>query len=229
VTDKLNSIYKKLYSYFGPQHWWPGKTPFEVMVGAILTQNTNWLNVEKAINNLKKRKLLYPRKLYNLPQEKLALLIKPAGYFNVKAKRLKEFLNFLFNCHGGSVKKMSSEDTLDLRQQLLSVNGIGPETADSILLYALNKPVFVVDVYTKRILSRHHFIKDDASYAEVQNLFMKNLTRDVKLFNEYHALLVKLGKEFCLKNKPKCDICLLGKSKSQIQVVFKTWQRRSDA
>ncbi len=205
----LDSIYQKLYSYFGPQHWWPANSPFEVIVGAILTQNTSWINVEKAVDNLKKRKLLEPDKLYRLSQKRLASLIVPAGYYNIKAKRLKKFLRFFFKSYQGSLKKMSIEDTQGLRRQLLFVNGIGPETADSILLYALDKPVFVVDAYTKRILLRHRLIQENAAYGEVQNFFMQNLDSEVKLFNEYHALLVKLGKEFCLKNKPRCKICPL--------------------
>lgn len=209
MKRKLYLIYQKLYSYFGPQHWWPASSPFEVMVGAILTQNTNWGNVEKAINNLKKNKLLSQDALFRLSHKRLASLIRPAGYYNIKAKRLKEFLAFLFKVYRGSVKRISKTDTLTLHRRLLSINGIGPETADSILLYALDRPVFVVDAYTKRILSRHRFIKEDSSYEEVQNLFMQNLKNDVKLFNEYHALLVKLGKDFCLKSKPKCDICPL--------------------
>jgi len=209
MARRLECIYQKLYSSFGSQRWWPADTPFEVMTGAILTQNTSWLNVEKAINNLKKHKLLQPHKLYILSHKRLASLIRPAGYYNIKAKRLKNFLRFFIKHYEGSVKKMSRIATPCLRQQLLSVNGIGPETADSILLYALNKPVFVVDAYTKRVLLRHRFISADADYDKIQNLFMKNLKRGVKLFNEYHALLVKLGKEFCLKNKPRCGICPL--------------------
>lgn len=209
MRRELNLIYKKLYSRFGPQYWWPAQTPFEVMAGAILTQNTNWLNVEKAIDNLKKYNLLAPDKLYKLPHRRLALLIRPAGYYNIKAKRLKSFLKFFIKHYKNSLRSMSAQDTGSLRQQLLSIKGIGPETADSILLYALGRPVFVVDAYTKRILLRHGFIRDDAGYHEMQNLFMQNLKSGVKLFNEYHALLVKLGKDFCLKNKPKCDICPL--------------------
>jgi len=205
----LKGIYKKLYSYFGPQAWWPGDSPFEVMVGAILTQNTSWANVEKAIKNLKTSKLLSPLKLYRLPSKKLALLIRPAGYYNIKAKRLKNFLEFFINHYRGSLKEISQKTSKVLRQQLLCVNGIGPETADSILLYALNKPVFVVDAYTKRIFLRHKLIKDSGSYAQVQDLFMRNLKPSAKLFNEYHALLVKLGKDFCLKDKPKCRLCPL--------------------
>ncbi len=208
MKPELNRIYKKLYSYFGPQHWWPGDSPFEIIVGAILTQNTSWLNVEKAINNLKKHKVLAADKLYKLPPKRLALLIRTAGYYNIKAERLKNFLKFFLKHYQG-LKGMLKSDTLTLREQLLGVKGIGPETADSILLYALNKPIFVVDAYTKRILSRHRLIPESADYHQTQNLFMQNLKKSVKLFNEYHALLVKLGKEFCLKNKPKCDRCPL--------------------
>ncbi len=179
------------------------------MVGAILTQNTNWGNVEKAIGNLKKHKLLNPRRLRGLTHKELSRLIMPAGCYNVKAKRLKNFLRFLFERYKGDINKMSVVDTAVLRSQLLSVNGIGPETADSILLYGLHKPVFVVDAYTKRIISRHGFIKEDTAYADVQKLFMDNLKRQEKLFNEYHALLVKLAKDFCRKSKPKCDSCPL--------------------
>jgi endonuclease-3 related protein len=216
MTLNLNLLYNKLYSHFGPQHWWPAETSFEVIVGAILTQNTNWLNVEKAIKNLKDKKLLTPVKLHRLTQKRLAPFIKSTGYYNIKAKRLKEFLNFLFRSYQGSLIRLSLVDTQILRMQLLNVNGIGPETADSILLYALNKPVFVIDAYTKRILLRHRFIKEDFDYEGIQNLFMKILKKDIKLYNEYHALLVKLGKEYCLKNKPKCNMCPLGKSKIQI-------------
>jgi len=211
MRRKLGAIYNRLFAYFGPQHWWPADSAFEVIVGAILAQNTNWLNVEKAINNLKKDKLLHPLKLYRLSQKRLAGLVRPAGYYNIKAKRLKEFLAFLFKNYQGDIKKMPLTDALVLRQQLLSVKGIGPETADSILLYALNKPIFVIDAYTRRILLKHRFIKEDATYEEIQNLFMQNLKADVKLFNEYHALLVKLGKDFCLKNKARCSGCPLRK------------------
>ncbi|MBI4972345.1 MAG: endonuclease III domain-containing protein [Candidatus Omnitrophica bacterium] len=209
MTRELPSIYKKLSACFGPQAWWPADTAFEVMVGAILTQNTNWGNVEKAIDNLKKYNLLSPSRLYQISQRRLATLIKPAGYFNIKARRLRHFLDFLLQTYEGNIKYLAREDLAKLRQRLLSVNGIGPETADSILLYALEKPIFVIDAYTKRILTRHRLIKANATYDEVQDLFMKNLKTQVKLFNEYHALLVRLGKEYCLKNKPRCDICPL--------------------
>ena len=209
MNQQLTLIYRKLYSYFGAQHWWPADKRFEVIVGAILTQNTNWLNVEKALRNLKKHKLLSPDRLYRLSQQRLAALIRPTGYYNIKAKRLKEFLKFFFKTYQGKIRKMSLVDTHNLRWQLLSVNGIGPETADSILLYALDKPVFVIDAYTKRILTRHRLIKKDARYDQIQNIFMRNLRPEAKLFNEYHALLVRLGKETCLKAKPKCAVCPL--------------------
>lgn len=213
MKTRLRSIYKKLYRSFGPQRWWPAETPFEVMVGAVLTQNTNWGNVEKAIANLKENKLLELRLMYKLPQRRLAALIRPAGYYNIKALRLKNLLQFLVDSCGGDFKKICARNIQDSRRQLLSVNGIGPETADSILLYALNKPVFVVDAYTKRIFSRHGLAKEDDSYDAVQKIFMQNLKKDVKLFNEYHALLVRLGKEFCLKGKPKCESCPLKQEK----------------
>jgi len=215
MRQRLNSIYRKLYSCFGPQYWWPAETPFEVMVGAIFTQNTSWLNVEKALDNLKKKRLLKPDRLYRISHKRLAALIKPAGYYNVKAKRLKSFLGFFMKHYQGNYRKMSLGHTQALRQELLSVNGIGPETADSILLYALGKPIFVVDAYTKRIFTRHNFIPEGVDYQETQNLFMRNLKKRVKLFNEYHALLVKLGKEFCLKNKPRCQVCPLKSQKAK--------------
>jgi endonuclease-3 related protein len=207
----LELIYRKLHSYFGPQYWWPAKSRFEVIIGAILTQNTSWQNVEKALANLKKAKTLSARKLHRMPRGKVARLIKPAGFFNIKSKYLKGFLRFYFENYQGDVKKLIKQDSGILRRQLLSVSGIGPETADSILLYALDKPVFVVDAYTKRIFSRHRFIRKDAAYNEVQNLFSKNLKNEVKLYNEYHALLVRLAKDYCLKNNPKCSLCPLRK------------------
>jgi len=209
LSNTLKKSYNKLLKTFGPQHWWPGDTPFEVIVGAILTQNTAWTNVEKAIHNLKKAKLLTPGKLHDLSQDEIAKYIRPAGYFNIKAKRLKHFLNYLFDNYGGNLKKMFKKRTDAVRRELLSVNGIGPETADSILLYAGDHPVFVVDAYTKRIFSRHQVVKADAEYHDIQELFMKNLPHDVKMFNEYHALIVKAGKDFCRTRKPLCSRCPL--------------------
>lgn len=204
----LLEIFEKLYSFYGPQHWWPGDSPFEVAVGAILTQNTNWTNVEKAINNLKASKALNPKKLMDMPIERLAILIRPVGYFNIKAKRLKAFISFLMDNYGGNMERMRKDNAKSLRRKLLLINGIGPETADSILLYALNKPVFVIDAYTRRILSRHRIMDYKASYDEYQRLFHEELDEDISLFNEYHALFVRLGKEFC-KPKPRCNSCPL--------------------
>jgi endonuclease III related protein len=208
MSEKLALMYKKLYACFGPQHWWPGETPFEVAVGAILTQNTNWSNVEKAIANLKKDKVLSPKALHDLSPARLASLIRPAGYFNIKAKRLKNFIGLLINEYHGSMSKMAKEDLRSIRKKLLSVNGIGPETADSIMLYALEKPVFVIDAYTKRVLSRHNILDHDASYDAFQTLFHLKLKKDVSLFNEYHALFVRLAKENC-RTKPLCAGCPL--------------------
>jgi endonuclease-3 related protein len=208
--DILLKIYSSLYDYFGPLNWWPGATPFEVMVGAILTQNTSWSNVEKAINNLKKENLLEPRKLYRINQEELAQLIKPSGYYNIKARRLKNFVNIFVNDFEGSTEKMFSGDGRKLRKKLLNVNGIGPETADSILLYAGRKPFFVVDAYTKRIFSRHKLITKNSTYYEIQEFFIKNLDKDVKLFNEFHAQIVMLGKTICTSRNPDCAKCPIG-------------------
>jgi endonuclease-3 related protein len=205
----LLKIYQKLYQSFGPQYWWPGETPFEIAVGAILTQNTNWGNVEKAINNLKNQDALSAKAINEMPGKKLSELIRPAGYFNIKAKRLISFINFLMNNYNGSMKRMKNDDIYSLRGKLLSVNGIGPETADSILLYALGKPIFVIDAYTKRVLSRHGIMEHDELYEKFQELFHSSLEKDVKLFNEYHALFVRAGKTFCKRKKPLCDECPL--------------------
>ncbi len=204
----LLEIYNKLYAFYGPQHWWPGDSPFEVAVGAILTQNTNWSNVEKAIANLKAAHVLSALALHRMPAAELAFLIRPSGYFNIKAGRLKAFLALILAKYGGSMKIMGKGDMTSLRQELLNVHGIGPETADSILLYALGKPVFVIDAYTKRVLSRHGIFDYSASYDEYQQLFHEVLDEDTKLFNEYHALLVMVGKDYC-KPKPRCDDCPL--------------------
>jgi deoxyinosine 3'endonuclease (endonuclease V)/endonuclease III-like uncharacterized protein len=212
VSSSLPSpldIFNILLKHFGPQRWWPGETPFEVMVGAILTQNTNWTNVEKAIGNLKRAGALDPETIDAMPEGKLAELIKPSGYFNIKAKRLKTFISYFMESYSGSIKKMKKKEPATLREELLSVPGIGQETADSIMLYALDMPVFVVDAYTKRIFSRHGFFSPDAAYREVQKFFMDCLPKDVKLYNEYHALIVRLAKERCAKRAGECEICIL--------------------
>jgi endonuclease-3 related protein len=208
MKNLLMKIYSKLYQAYGPRDWWPGETSFEVMVGAILTQNTSWRNVEKAIQKLKEKKVLSPEGIHRLKKSQFASLIKSSGYYRVKADRLKAFINFLYEEFNGDLKGMGREKLGELREKLLRVNGIGPETADSILLYGLKKPIFVIDAYTKRILSRHGVISEKTSYEEVQKLFMGHLPLDEKLFNEYHALLVYLGKTVC-KKIPRCDICPL--------------------
>ena len=209
--NKLFEIYEILLDHFGPQGWWPGETPFEIMVGAVLTQNTNWTNVSKAIANLRKEDLLSLEILHDLDVEFLAEKIRPAGYFNLKAARLKNLLNFVAREYNGSLEEMFAVDTHILREEILTVKGIGPETADSILLYAGNKPVFVVDDYTHRIFARHNIIAEEDGYHEIQEYFALSLPEDVPLFNEYHALIVRLGKEFCKKSKPLCSKCPLGK------------------
>ena len=204
----LMNIYQKLYQAYGPRDWWPAETSFEVMVGAILTQNTSWRNVEKAIQKLKGKGVLNPEGIHDLKKSQLASLIKSSGYYRVKTDRVKAFVNFLFEEFDGDLKRMGRERLGELREKLLGVKGIGPETADSILLYGLKKSIFVVDAYTKRILSRHKMISENTAYEEVQKLFMEHLPLDEKLFNEYHALLVHLGKTVC-KKIPRCDICPL--------------------
>jgi endonuclease-3 related protein len=218
TKEILEEIYQRLHKAFGPQYWWPAETPFEVIVGAILTQNTVWTNVEKAIRKLKEERLLTPKALKEIPEKRLARIIRSTGYYNQKAKKLKNFMQFLFDNYQGSLTRMFAEDFLSLRAKLLEINGIGLETADSILLYAGDKPIFVVDAYTRRILSRHQLIKPDATYSEIQNYFMDNLENEVRLFNEYHALLVRLGKEVC-RQKPDCSHCPLKDIESQIKYV----------
>ena len=205
----LDEAYRRLLEAFGPQQWWPGDSPFEVMVGAVLTQNTNWKNVERAINNLREADLLDPRALYDVPPEELEELIRPAGYFRLKTRRLRSLLQLLVERYDGSLEKMFAVDLTTLRHELLEVHGIGPETADSILLYAAEMPSFVVDTYTHRILSRHGWIGFDADYHAIRDYMQSSLPEDVALYNEYHALLVRLGKDYCRKSNPKCDQCPL--------------------
>ncbi len=203
----LVEYFKTALEKLGPQHWWPGETPFEVCVGAILTQNTNWTNVEKAITNLKARHLLEPKRLYAVPPVQLAQLIRPAGYFNIKTKRLRSFLKFLIDEYDGDLNRMFAERTESLRERLLSVKGIGPETCDSILLYAGNHPVFVVDAYTKRIFVRHQVISEEEDYHAIQDYFVRHLPTDRPLFNELHALIVNIGKNWCKSREPDCGHC----------------------
>ncbi len=200
-------IYAALCKAFGSLNWWPGETRLEIIVGAILTQNTNWNNVEKAIDNLKERGLINFDKLYALGADELAHLIRPAGYYNQKARKLREMLKYLKQEYNGNLDELGEQSLDVIRSQLLKLWGIGPETADSILLYAFNMPIFVVDAYTFRVLSRHNFIPEDYTYDEIQEFFMDNLAPEVPLFNQFHALFVELGKRYCGKRKPLCDSC----------------------
>jgi len=206
-TD-LHEIYDRLFTAFGPQHWWPAASRFEMIVGAILTQNTSWKNVEKALLSLKEESALNPVALRKMPQSKLARLIRSSGFFNIKALRLKAWITFLFDEYGGSLDRMFAEEGDLLRKKLLFVKGLGPETVDSILLYAGNYPSFVIDAYTRRIFSRHQMLDPKSPYETIQHFFMERLPVDPTLYNEYHALIVTLAKQFC-KKEPECAECPL--------------------
>jgi len=205
----LQSYYDALFRAYGPQHWWPGRTRFEIIVGAILTQNTSWTNVERAIRNLRREKLLSTLAIERVSPPRLARLIRSSGYFRQKARKLIAFVQFLRATHHGSLTKMFRTPTAVLREQLLAVHGIGPETADSILLYAGKHPVFVVDAYTRRILERHHLAHGKQSYEEIRALFERSLLLSASLFNEYHGLIVRTGKDFCRARAPLCENCAL--------------------
>ncbi|MFA5181259.1 MAG: endonuclease III domain-containing protein [Syntrophales bacterium] len=220
TSQWLITAYNALDDHFGNLHWWPGDSPLEIIVGAILTQNTAWQNVEKAIANLKAARLLSTDALLEMPESNLAALIRPSGYYNIKARRLKSFFTFLQDSFHGNLDVMLGEETRTLRDQLLQVKGIGEETADSILLYAGEKPVFVVDAYTHRILMRHGVIRERLAYGEIQRLFMESLPHDAPLYNQYHALLVNTGKNYCRK-KPRCQVCPLNKlNKPQVSDIY---------
>lgn len=207
MTDTLMKIYDLLYERFGPQNWWPAKTRFEVIVGAILTQSTSWRNVEKAISNLNDAGVLSPDGLLKTDIAKLAELIRPSGYYNTKARKLKAVADFLSENFGSDLDLLFGRPLDEVRRDLLGVYGIGPETADSILLYAGGFPSFVVDAYTRRIFGRLGIMPADLSYEEARNFFMENLPSSARLYNEYHALIVRLGKEVCISQNPKCNLC----------------------
>lgn len=211
AENRFLEIYNSLFDYFGPQNWWPGDSDLEMVVGAVLTQNTNWGNVRKAIQNLKKAGLLQLSVLTALSPEELAKYIRPAGYYNLKAKRLLNLLHMIVNEYEGNLNNLLEDELDNGRQNLLQVNGIGEETADSILLYAGGQKIFVVDAYTHRVFSRHNLLAEETSYQEIQEQFMDNLPADVALFNEYHALIVRVAKEFCKKKEPLCLQCPLQK------------------
>ena len=208
LRQTLQDIYHLLMAHYGPQHWWPAREPFEVIVGAILTQSAAWGNVEKAITMLKAAGALSPGALRQMPHSEVARLIHSSGYYNAKASKLKAFVNWLGEHYDDNLCRLFASDINTLRQQLLSIYGIGEETADSIILYAANKPIFVIDAYTRRIISRIGISLGGNSYSAYQTLFMENLSPDTQLFNEYHALLVCLAKNIC-RSRPVCPQCCL--------------------
>jgi endonuclease-3 related protein len=208
ANERLLDVYDRLYAAYGPQHWWPGDSAFEVIVGAILTQSAAWTNVEKALNNLKVAGALSPEAIDELPQGELARLVRPSGYYNAKARKLKAFVTLLDRGYGGDFETMLTAPTEELREALLSTHGLGPETADSILLYAAGRPVFVIDAYTRRTFSRLGFAPERDTYDGWQGLFVESLPLSAPLFNEYHALIVRLGKGACRK-QPLCRDCPL--------------------
>jgi endonuclease-3 related protein len=208
MTATPREVFERLFAAYGPQDWWPGETPLEVMVGAVLTQNTSWKNVELAIANLKQAGVHSFSSLYALDLQRLAELIRQAGYYRVKAARLHNLLRFVVERHGGSLAAMFAVGLPALREELLAVNGIGPETADAILLYAGHLPTFVVDAYTARVLKRHGGIEPEADYHSIKDFFESSLESDHQLYNEYHALLVRVGKQHC-RNRPQCSGCPL--------------------
>ncbi|MGH7885851.1 MAG: endonuclease III domain-containing protein [Thermodesulfobacteriota bacterium] len=205
---KIREFYSVLLDNYGAQKWWPAETRLECIIGAILTQNTSWKNVEKAISNLKNNSLINIDKLNTIPVNKLSNIIRPSGYYNVKAARLKNLIRFIIEDYGGKIEKMLNEETKILRDKLLRINGIGPETADTILLYALELRAFVIDKYSYRVLSRHSMIPENTTYDEMQQLIMDSIEEDIYIYNEFHALIVKVGKLHCGKTA-KCGGCPL--------------------
>lgn len=204
----LGRMYDALLAAYGPQGWWPGDSPTEIVIGAILTQNTNWKNVEKAIARMKEAGLLDWAALREVPIDRLAECIRPAGYFRIKAKRLKNFVAWLWNRHAGTLESLAHLSTQPLRKGLLGVSGIGRETADAILLYALSRPTFVVDAYTVRVARRHNLLAKSADYEALKSYFENHLPEDATLFNEFHALLVEVGKQHC-RRQARCEGCPL--------------------
>jgi endonuclease-3 related protein len=233
INQTLLDIYRRLMAHYGPQHWWPAQEPFEVIVGAILTQSAAWINVEKAIANLKDAGALSPAALRRMPQSEVARLVHPCGYYNAKAQKLKAFAHWFGEQYNDNLARLFASDVNHLRQQLLAIYGIGEETADSIILYAANKPVFVIDAYTRRIIGRMGLAPHNNSYSAFQSLFMTNLPADARLFNEYHALLVCLAKNVCQPH-PLCRQCCLnvaetgGMSPSSVQFPCSALTRNND-
>jgi endonuclease III related protein len=210
MQQRLLDIFNMLLESFGKRNWWPGETELEIIIGAVLTQNTSWKNVEKAIDNLKRHNAMDIDSLFKMDRETLALIIKSSGFYNIKSIRLKNIINVIYNEYSSNIIKLKNIYIWDVRERLLKINGIGKETADSIILYALDKPIFVVDVYTKRFLRNHRLYSEENDYDTIQRFFMKNLPNDTYLFNEFHALIVYLGQNFC-KKVPFCNKCPLNK------------------
>ncbi len=208
-TNNYSEAYRLLYDHFGPQNWWPGDTPFEIMVGAILTQNTNWSNVQKAIDNLKTENLLTYHTLSCLTADEISQMIRPAGYYNLKAQRLRNLFDMVATIYDGDLALFLGDELVSARENLLAVKGVGPETADSILLYACGHPVFVVDMYTHRVFSRHNMVEEETDYQTIQQVFTAHLPKDMQLYNEFHALIVRVAVTFCKKAKPLCEKCPL--------------------
>lgn len=209
VNNSFVEAYQRLYDHFGPQHWWPAEEPFEVMVGAVLVQNTQWKNAQKAIDNLREYDLLNYEKLSLLGATEIAEYIKSSGYYNLKSQRLKNLLDMIECQYDGDFSIFLADDALPARENLLGVKGVGPETADSILLYCCGYPVFVVDTYTHRVFSRHNMVDEETDYHTMQDVFVANLPQDRQLFNEFHALIVTVAARYCKKTKPLCGKCPL--------------------
>jgi endonuclease-3 related protein len=205
---RLLRLYDRLHRRYGPQRWWPARARFEIVVGAILTQNAAWRNVERAIARLRAAGALDVQTVLRLPSARLAALLRPSGTFRVKARRLRAFAAHVTRRHGGRLARLLALPLPALRDELRGIPGVGPETADAIALYAAGRPIFVVDAYTRRILARHRLVAPDADYAAVQALLMTHLPHDPALFNEFHALLVRVGKEHC-RTRPRCEGCPL--------------------
>jgi endonuclease III related protein len=204
----LKRHYALMRGHFGPTHWWPGDTPFEIAAGAILTQNTAWHNVEKALDNLRSAEALDPNTLLSMPVTQLETLLRPSGFFRVKTRRLQEFCAYLIERYGGDMIRLAATPLDRLRSELLAVHGIGPETADDILLYACGKPVFVVDAYTRRILSRHGLVPFSIGYEALRQVYETHLDTDLELFQDYHGQIVFTAKTFC-RSRPNCAGCPL--------------------
>jgi len=219
----LLKIYQCLYRHYGNRNWWPADSPFEVIIGAILTQNVSWPNAKKAINNLKSKNLLDAQRLNKSDATEIAPLIISSRYYNMKAQKIKNFLDFFFEDYNGDLISMSNDEMIPLRKKLLKIKGLGEETVDSILLYACGKPIFVVDAYTKRIFSRYGFVDENARYRDVQSFFMDNLPEDIELYNDFHAQVVHLGNLIC-KRQPECDKCPIKKINNKIKCRYNSVQ-----